>query len=155
MGLRKLSSRHYAVMRSLLLGDSPQEISLELGITTEYISQLQSDPMFRGELMILRNKANSRAVANASEQTPTTILKGAATRSAEVCVAAVDGVIDGSQVPLPQRLISARDILDRTGFSGVQKTAVIDVAQMISDAYRRRKEETIDPSLPNLNSISG
>jgi hypothetical protein len=68
------------------------------------------------------------------------ILEVAAPDAARLTRDAITGLIDNETVPLPLRLKSAWDCLDRTGNKAVEKklVGVVDLGKLISDAYREK-----------------
>ena len=141
MGLKSLSARHLDIIRRLIVGETAQEICLEMGLCQSRISILKGDPLFASayhemEMQIAENFIESRA--NAME-----ILEDAAPDAARLTRDAILGSIDGEEVPQGLRLKSAWDCLDRTGNKAAEKHLVghVDLGQLIGEAYKGKYAE--------------
>ncbi len=138
MGLKNLSGRHLDIIRRLIVGETAQEICIEMGLSPSRISILKADPLFASayrqmERQIADNFIESRA--NAME-----ILEDAAPHAARLTRDAILGSIDGEEVPQGLRLKSAWDCLDRTGNKAMEKHLVghVDLGQLIGEAYSKK-----------------
>ena len=144
------------------MGETPTEISEELNIGRVRIMQLRQDPLFAAELNEMQNRANEKAIELSGRLGAREILDGAADAAAQVCADAAQGhVLDmnGEKTPVSPKLqlMSARDILDRTGYKPVDKKLVgsVDVGKLISDAYKKgqnqdRVQSTTDESITDI-----
>ncbi len=147
--LKKLTPRHRDIIRRLVLGESPSEISAELGITADQVNLLQKDPIFASELHDLERKLIEKM---SEKEGAFAKMANAASSAAQLCVDVVKGVVtnaDGTKevVGTGMRVKGAWDILDRTGFAKTSKVAVVDdPAQMLLDAYAKRKAAQAEQS---------
>lgn len=131
------------------MGETPAEISEELDITAQSISNWKSDPLFASELAEMEMKAESRMLDSTERVTAMAKLNAAAATAADLCVKAIEGQIGEGEfveaVPLNARLKSAWDILDRTGNSKKNEKAVdtlVDAASLIIEAYSKKHGST-------------
>ena len=138
MGLKNLSGRHLDIIRRLIVGETAQEICLEMGLSPSRISILKADPLFASayheiEMRIADNFIESRASAME-------ILEDAAPHAARLTRDAILGSIDGEEVPQGLRLKSAWDCLDRTGNKAMEKHLVghVDLGKLIGEAYSKK-----------------
>lgn len=140
--LKKLTARHRDIIRRLILGETPVEISMELGVNQNTLSRLIKDPLFVTELTETEARLEKQLSEKGGVMDRLTRIAGTAVG---VCADAVDGQIDNEKVPMGLRLKSAWDVLDRTGYSKTSKMLVTDdPAQLVIDAYaeRQTKEAT-------------
>lgn len=137
--LKALSPRHLDMIRRLIVGQSPQEISIELGISQSRISVLRDDPLFNAVYREMEHRVTEGFIETRAKAME--ILEVAAPDAARLTRdAIVSGKIGDVDVPIPLRLKSAWDCLDRTGNKAVEKklVGVVDLGKMISDAYREK-----------------
>lgn len=162
--LKKLSPRHMDIIRRLIVGETPGEISLELGMSQSRLSILQADPLFNLKLSEMQDEMNERFID--SRVKAMDILEDAAVHAARIDVHASTGVVeriipgeDGEpdrveyeNVPVALQMKSAWDILDRTGNKGVDRkiVAVASLADLIAEAYKRKHKD--DPDVEKLSS---
>jgi len=144
--LKTISPRHLDIIRRLIVGQMPKEISIELGMSQSRIGALRDDPLFNAVYQDMQYRVNEGFIevrANAMQ-----ILEDAAPHAARLARDAIingtieyeDGVIE--KVPLPLRLKSAWDCLDRTGNKAAEKHLVghVDLGQLISEAYKKKHQ---------------
>ena len=104
MSLKKLSSRHHAIMRRLVLGGYTQkEAAQEFDISESRLSVLRHDPLWIDEEQRMRKDAYGSHKAELEG------LRGKAIDALAECV---------ESDYQPVKLKSATDILDRTGLIG-------------------------------------
>lgn len=128
------------IIRRLLVGQPAHEISLELGMSDVYLSILQKDPVFQAKLEEEQTKLHQRFIESRVDAME--ILADTAPLAATICQEAVAvGSVGGTFISPSLRLKSAWDILDRTGFDGVRKVAVLDLAELITTAYRQKHDK--------------
>ena len=139
MGLKKLSGRHLDIIRRLIVGQTIQEINIDLGLSLSRISILKADPLFAAAYYEMENRVTEGFIetrASAME-----ILEDAAPEAAKLTRDAIMGKeIGGVEVPLGMRMKSAWDCLDRTGNKAVDKHLVghVDLAELIGQAYQEK-----------------
>ena len=145
--IKKLTPKHRAIMRRLIVGEDPKEIAIALNITSATVNRLQrDDPMFMAELRAMELVIQDR-LANSEERL--SVLQ----RLEKIAEDAVDfcgGVVRGKEqeVPIELRVKSAWDILDRTGHKAPEKKVigVVNAADVIVAAYnaKYKKEDEKD-----------
>ena len=118
--LSSLKTRHREIARLMLLGKSNNEISELIGISPTRISQIKSDPMFRGYLASLEERCD-RQVMDVRQ------------RLANLSHEALDVVEellkdDKSSI----QLAAAKDILDRAGYKPVEKVETVNLSAVLS-----------------------
>ena len=137
--LKTLSPRHLDIIRRLIVGQMPQEIAIDLGMSPYRISALRGDPLFDAVYREMQDRIMAGFVE--TRMNAMQILEDTAPQAAQMARdAVIDGKIGEEVVPVPLRLKSAWDVLDRTGNTGVEKTLVghVDLGQLISDAYQEK-----------------
>ena len=136
--LKALSPRHLDIIRRLIVGQAPQEISIELGISQSRISVLRDDPLFDAVYREMEHRVTEGFIETRAKAME--ILEVAAPDAARLTRDAISGKIDNENVPIPLRLKSAWDCLDRTGNKAVEKklVGVVDLGKLISDAYTEK-----------------
>ena len=160
MGLKKISSRHLDIIRRLIVGQTMQEICIDLGLSLSRVSMLKADPLFASAYYEMENKVTEGFIetrASAME-----ILENAAPEAARLTRDAIIGEqISGEDAPQGLRLKSAWDCLDRTGNKAVDKHLVghVDLAELIGKAYQEKHggssgPQQVDekPPAPNANA---
>jgi len=132
--LKKLTPRHRDIVRRLVVGQLPKEIASDLGMNIQTIVSLQSDPLFDSELRDTEREIKSKLSERMDVMQK---LERIAEAAANVVESAVDGMVDGVEVPLHLRMKSAFDVLDRTGYNKPNKTQVefTNPAELIIKAY--------------------
>lgn len=138
--LKKLTPRHREIIRRLVVGETPKEISEGLGMHPATIERLQNDPVFAVELSELEQRANNRLTDAAERLDALEILDLAAGESAKLCRDVVnDKVLGAEGIAMDLRVKSAWDILDRAGHGKVVKTATLNISDLIIEAGRQRE----------------
>ena len=138
--LKKLTARHKKIMRRLVVGESPKEIAVELGMNPVSIRRLISnEPLFASELYEMERRAEANVVQAVEELDAVKIIEDAAGR----CAKLVSDTVDDVQVDIKLRLQSAWDLLERNTEtskkgSGSAKAA-LDLTELIILAAERRE----------------
>ena len=133
--LKKLSDKHYEIIRRLVCGDSQTEICIMCDITQNRLSILKADPLFAQELSNRRKRVEEAFIA--SRVSAYQKLEDAAPRAADFCI----DMLDAEGVPAHLKLKSAQDILDRTQApkkGHVQPSNTVNAAQIIINAYNSK-----------------
>lgn len=143
MGLKTIKTKHREIMRRMITCQPPEEISLDLLVSVEYLGMLGRDPLFVEVMAEMEGEVHSHWLGNRVKAME--ILEDHASTAAKLCTDAVggsvvdmDGVIE--KVPLNKRLDSAWDVLNRTGNKAVEKRLEIHATlqEMIIQAYQQR-----------------
>jgi hypothetical protein len=67
--LKSLTDRHYIIMHLMSSGRfTNTEIAMKLGVSREYISQLKTSPLFKGELERIRSKMRQNLMSEATDR---------------------------------------------------------------------------------------
>jgi len=138
--LKKLTPRHKEIIRRLIVGETPKEISEGLGMHPATIDRLQSDPVFAAELNTLEQRANHRLTDAAERLDALKIIDLAAGESAQLCRQVVGNKVpDAPDISIDLRVKSAWDILDRKGHGKIAKSATVNISDLIIEASRQRE----------------
>ena len=131
---QKLLPRHREIMRRLVEGASYMDISEEMGITPQAITLITNSAIFKGELTKLEAEADSNVIrrAEALSHEALDTLKNLMRRARTESV----------------RKTSADSILDRAGYSKIEKRVIASVSgeDVIRELNRRRREAASEPS---------
>ena len=127
---QKLIPRHREIMRRIVEGATYQEISEEMGISPPSIYIIANSAIFKEELLVLEAQADfnviKRADALSGEALDTlkNLMRKARTESV--------------------RYASASGILDRAGYSKIEKKVIASVSgeEVIRELNRRRREDS-------------
>ena len=142
--LKKLNARHKEIIRRLIVGETPEEISLELGMHKGSILRLVNDePLFKTELGRLEYETERR-LTDAQERIDVMgILREAENDAAQLCVDVIrDKALPGpAQIGMGTRLKSAWDVLDRRGHKAIEKKITLSLADLIVAAYEEAKKQ--------------
>lgn len=151
MTLKRLTPRHMDIIRRLIVGETPGEICLELGMSQSRLSVLQGEELFSAKMAEMQALTNDRFID--SRATAMQILENAAIHAARITVNASTGIVerltvddDGNdkieyqEVPIALQMKSAWDILDRTGNKAPEKRIEVHatLADMINEAYKQK-----------------
>lgn len=101
--VKKLAPHHRAICRALASGLRPSEVCTRFGLSSSWLSQLMSTPLFKAEVTRLETQAESAAIDAE--------IRALLPRAVEVIAEELY-----SQVPTKTRVDSAFKLLDRTGF---------------------------------------
>jgi len=139
------------IIRRLIVGETPGEICLELGMSQSRLSVLQGEELFSAKMAEMQALTNDRFID--SRATAMQILENAAIHAARITVNASTGIVerltvddDGNdkieyqEVPIALQMKSAWDILDRTGNKAPEKRIEVHatLADMINEAYKQK-----------------
>ncbi len=146
--LKKMSPRHKEIARRCLVGETPEEISEDLGMHQGSIVWMMNQDVFKQHLGQLEYETERR-LTNAQERLDVLgILANAEQDAAELVVDIMnDKVVSGeAQVGTGLRLKSAWDILDRRGYKAVEKKMTVSLSDLIIAARdeAKAKEEPVD-----------
>ena len=143
MGLKAIKPKHREIMRRMITCQPPEEISMELQVSVEYLAMLGRDQLFAEMLAEMEGEVHSLWVDKRARAMD--ILEDHASTAAKLCTDAVAGSVVNAEgvveaVPLNKRLDSAWDVLNRTGNKAVEKRLDVHVTlqDMIIEAYRLR-----------------
>lgn len=111
--LKYIKPRHQEIARRLVLGQTQQQISEQLGITPAWLSRIVHDPLFKLQYnrLVAQREATMMDVREQLE---------------EIAPDALDTMVKIMYNPKNPTLQfnAAKDILDRAGFGAVQKSQV-------------------------------
>lgn len=139
--LKKLTPMHNEAIRRLVVGESPQDVADELGVTKGTVTRWLNDPKFLSELHALEERANNRLTEN--QETAFQIIQSGQSDAARNCREAVkNGTIKGMSVSEGTILKASWDLLDRGGHKAVEKREVdvYDLADLIRIAEEREEK---------------
>jgi len=141
MSLKQIKPKHREIIRRMITNQSSEEIALELRVSEGYLAALRRDPLFNETLEAADAEVHSLWLEKRGKAMD--ILEAHAPAAAQLCVSAVEGQVDGVEVPLGKRLESAWDVLNRTGVKAVEKRIIANVTlqDMIIAAYKQRSED--------------
>ena len=138
--LKKLTPRHKDIIRRLIVAETPVEIAQELGMTPAAIYRLQNDPLFATELREMEQKANTSLISSEKRLDALESIRLGCDESAELVRKVVNDKVAGvPDIAIDLRVKSAWDLLDRGGHSKVEKSATVDLTQLILEAARQRE----------------
>jgi len=145
MALKTLNPRQRDAVRRLVVGESPVEVSEELGISADTVRRwIREEPVFQAALSDLQLRMETNIV-DASERLDALDILNAA--SAEAAAFDVEVMSDVSAA-ITARQKSAWDILDRSKGKPLQRTASVkmDITDLIIAAHddMRAKEKPFD-----------
>lgn len=155
--LKKLSARHKEIARRCLVGETPQEISEDLGMHKGSILWVIAQDLFKQHLGMLEYETERR-LTNAKERLNVlSILANAEQDAADLVVDVMnDEVVPGStkdgSLPIATglRLKSAWDILDRRGYKAVEKKMTVSLSDLIiaarEEAKAKKEPTNVSPS---------
>lgn len=140
--LRKLTPQHRDIILRLVAGQPPHKIAIELGISSQTISNLRGDPLFAAELRGLEQSAKEKLLERI---TAMEILEQTAQDAAEVINAGIsDGSIDEEPISAKTRLDAAFKLLGALGLDRSKTKKEEDskesLADLVIDAYERGRE---------------
>lgn len=139
--LKKLTPMHREAARRLVVGESPQDVADELGITKTTVQRWTNDPKFLSELHALEERANKHLTEN--QATAMQIIQSGQSDAANICREAVKhGTIGGTAISEGMRLKASWDLLDRGGHKAIEKheVDVYDLADLIRIAEEREEK---------------
>lgn len=151
--LKNLTSKHNEIIRRLVVGQTPKEISAELNFSATRISALQrNDPLFKSAIVALEQSVNRRIEDSMERLSVLKTLEEAAFDAAEYCHSVIKG--EERDVSPDLRVKSAWDVLNRTGHTPVEKkiVGVLNAADMIIAAYKAKHgEQSLDESSKTID----
>jgi len=156
--LKKLTGRHRDVIRRLLVGQTPGEVQIELGMSASYLSVLQADPLFKEAYALQQRMVDEKFLEGRA--TTMEILEVASRDAADIAIKAMrDGRISGvgdegeiieREISATTQLSSAWDVLNRTGNKAPERKLIgtFDAAELVKAAYagkykEEKKDETV------------
>lgn len=157
--LRKLTPQHRDIILRLVAGQAPHKIAIELGIHSQTISNLKTDPLFAAELRDLEQSAKKALL---DRITAMELLEQTTNDMARVINEGVSqGEIDGEPISAKTRLDAAFKLLGAMGLDR-SKTKKEDssqesLADLVIDAYERgrdgRKKDAIEVSPEECSDV--
>ena len=160
--LKKLSPRHKEIARRCLVGETPKEISEDLGMHQGTIVQLMNQVLFKQEMGKLEYETEQR-LTNAKERLSVLEIFGdTEAKAAQLCADVVNDEVTPNAtkpgaVPMATelRLKSAWDILDRQGYKAVEKRMTVSLSDLIIAAREKAKAATIKKGKEPIDVTSG
>lgn len=136
--LKKLTPRHIAVMRRLVVAESPQEIAEELGLHPQTISNWQRDPLFASTLSEMEYQAKTAVLGSEGRMDALKVI----THSMKDAALLARETMGDKTVDLNLRMKSAWDILDRGGLKPTDKKLIAhaNLTDLILEAAKQRKD---------------
>lgn len=136
---KKLTPRDHEIIRRLFVGQSPKEISEDLGMSMQTIQRNVGDPLYGGELGRLGYEAERRITDSNERLDALQIIQDKAGRAAQLCT----NVMEDPDMAVDLRMKSAWDILDRAGYKATEKriVGVMSFSDLIIEAHRQSKEK--------------
>jgi hypothetical protein len=130
---QKLLPRHREIMRRILEGATREEIAIEMGISPQAITLISNSAIFKSELAKMEAEADF------------TVIKRAEALSHEA-LDTLKGLMRGARNE-GVRKASADSILDRAGYSKIEKRVIASVSgeDVIRELNRRRREAAASP----------
>lgn len=142
--LTHLWERHNEIVRRVVAGDRPIDIAHQMGMTTSRMSIIMNSPAFKArvaELSALANKNASDVQGRISEL---------AIESMTILEDAIRAKQEGVSPALKIKV--AQDVLDRAGYSAVQKTASLSLTGQDIDELRKRRDASRAPQMRTVNA---
>jgi len=137
--LTHLWERHNEIARRLVSGDRPIDIAHSMGMTTSRLSIIMNSPAFKMRV------AELSALANKSAADVQTRINELAVDSMAILESVIrDRKAEGISPALKIKV--AQDVLDRAGYSAVQKTASLSLTGDDIDELRRRRDASRAPA---------
>lgn len=151
LATKEMSTRHRAILRRVILGESGREIAEALDMSTQIIHEITTSPLFIAE----KTRAERDIVDRVTD------VKARIVKAAEPAMDTIESILNGraalTNITNLERM-AAQDILDRAGFGKIEKKIVAhtDMATLIRIAHERRtgqKEERDEDSDDKLGDI--
>lgn len=132
----ELSTRHRAILRRIILGESNREIGEALEMSVQVVHEIVTSPLFLAE----RTRAEEGIVERVTD------VKARILRLAEPAVDVMENILRGRATMdgnTNLERLTAQDILDRAGFGKIEKKIIAkaDIGEMIRAAHKEHKEE--------------
>lgn len=125
------------IIRRMLVGETDQEICLDLGVSESRLSVLKNDPTFAAKLEEEGEKLHSRFIEQRMDAME--VIENAQKEMVELGLEAAKlGTINGRTLSPKDQLKSVWDILDRGGTKKAEKKIVAhaNIADLVVEAYR-------------------
>lgn len=122
----KLRLRHQRIALCLIAGMTAKQAAETVGVTTVTVSNLQKNPQFKAycTAMMAKHECHSTDVRQQIQD----LVPAALARMSELLNADSDKV----------KFAAAKDLLDRGGYSPVQKSVTMDATQVVLNADRQQ-----------------
>jgi len=153
--LKKLKPRHLDIIRRMLVGQTDQEICLELGVSESRLSVLKSDPTFAARLEMESEKLHQQFLEQRADAME--VIEDVQAEMVNLAIeAAQTGTLKGRQLSTKDQLKSIWDLLDRGGSKKAEKKIVghVNIADLVVEAYRE-KHGASDPDAEQEPSNAG
>ena len=138
--LKKLTPRHKDIIRRLIVAETPVEIAQELGMNAATIYKLQADPLFATVLREMDKRVNTSLINSEERLSALESIRLGCDEAAVLVRNIVNDKVAGTpDIAIDLRAKSAWDLLDRGGHSKVEKSATVDLTQLILEAQRQRE----------------
>ena len=134
----ELNSRHRVMMRLLLAGKSPTEIAKEMGYTMSRVSIITNSELFKKEKEKMSDKINALFIDCEATKVQTDRVRIRLDEEALPSLEKVIGLRNSAKNERVQQ-ISAFDILDRAGYSKVEKletSGSVEVGEGLANALK-------------------
>ena len=125
--MKKVNSRHRALMRRLLSGMSLKEACQDLGYSISRASVIVNSPLFQEEMKKMQEEIDGKFVEAEGEKIHTDIVRRRLLRLSEKAVGALEEALEDRSGSV--RVSAAKEILDRTGFVKEDKGEVSVLVQ--------------------------
>ena len=153
---KSISTRHQALMRRLLAGQTASQAATELGMSVGRVSIVSNSPLFKEEMAIMQKEISGEFVKNESSKVHTDMVR---TRLSEEALASLNTIIrlrDSAQSERVRQL-SAIEILDRAGFKAperVEGSVLLDASDGLMSAIQQAMKEMQTPTPPPAVAVS-
>ena len=153
---KHLSTRHRALMRRLLAGQTVSQAATELGMSMGRVSIVSNSPLFKEEMAIMQKEIAGEFVKNESSKVHTDMVRTRLSEEALASLNTIVGLRDGAQSERVRQL-SAIEILDRAGFKAperVEGSVLLDASDGLMSAIQQAMKEMQTPTPPPAVAVS-
>jgi hypothetical protein len=136
--------RHYEILRRLVAGDRQCDIAGSLGMTDTRLSIIVNSPIFQARLLELRERANAGA-ANVMGRISKLAIDSMTILENAIRAKRGEAGYD-PELRTVEKIRCAQDVLDRAGYSAVQKSVALTgvlTSEDIEELKRRKNMRVV------------
>jgi len=141
--MKRITSRHRALMRRLLAGMTLREACEELGYSVSRASVIVNSPLFQEEMRRMQEEIDGKFVEAEGEKIHTDIVRRKLKNLAKEAINTLEGCLGDRSGSV--RVSAAKEILDRAGYvkeeKGEVEVKVVPTPGLV-EALRQLREET-------------
>ena len=141
--MKRITSRHRALMRRLLAGMTLREACEELGYSVSRASVIVNSPLFQEEMRRMQEEIDGKFVEAEGEKIHTDIVRRKLKNLAKEAINTLEGCLGDRSGSV--RVSAAKEILDRAGYvkeeKGEVEVKVVPTPGLV-EALKQLREET-------------